>query len=294
VKKLAKEPLLYFLILGGALFALFQQVSEDGFSGEGQLQEIVVRQGRIQALVQGFKKVWQRSPSQQELDNLIQAFVREEVLYREALAMGLDRDDPIVRRRMNQKIEFLSEDLAALEEPEDAELQTFLDANPESYRQPARVSFRQVYLNVSERGPSVEANAKDLLAKLQSEDANADTLGDSLMMLPPEFSLATERDIERTLGQQFLVALRETSVNSWQGPIASAFGLHLVYIDERIDGEVPDFGQIREAVFRDWASQKRKQTNEAFYEALRKRYKVTVANFVSDNTSQTSIAKVEN
>jgi len=112
------------------------------------------------------------------------------------------------------------------------------------------------------------------------------------MMLPPEFSLATEPDIERVLERQFLSALREIPAMGWEGPIESGFDLHLVYIDERIDGELPDLGQIPEAVFRDWASEKRKQTNEAFYEALRKCYKVTVANIVSKNMSRTSAAKV--
>lgn len=112
------------------------------------------------------------------------------------------------------------------------------------------------------------------------------------MMLPPEFSLATEPDIERVLERQFLSALREIPSMGWEGPIESGFDLHLVYIDERIDGELPDLGQIPEAVFRDWASEKRKQTNEAFYDALRKCYKVTVANFVSKNVSRTSTAKV--
>ena len=290
LKKFLKEPLVYFLILGGALFALFQQVSVDGLNTNNPVEEIIVTQGRIEALAQGFRKVRQRPPSQQELDGLIQAFVREEVLYREALIMGLDRDDPIVRRRMTQKVEFISEDLAALEDPGDTELQAFLDANPAPYRQPARFSFRHVFLNVNERGRSAQANAKELLEVLRMGDADAVAMGDSLMMLPREFKLATEHDIERALGRQFVLALGKAPTNNWQGPIESGFGLHLVYIDQRIDGELPELGKIREMVFRDWASERRKQTNKTFYEALRKRYKVTIAKPKTEAESTASVA----
>jgi hypothetical protein len=112
--KIFREPLLYFLLLGGALFVLFQQLSGERFRGPDQLEEIVVSEGHIQTLELGFEKTWQRPPTREELDGLIQSFIREEVMYREALALGLDRDDPVVRRRLRQKLEFLSEDMVAL------------------------------------------------------------------------------------------------------------------------------------------------------------------------------------
>jgi len=270
-----KEPLLHFLILGLALFVIFEQVSDYGFSGGGQGEELVVTEGRVQALVLGFKKVWQRPPTQQELDGLIEGFIREEVLYREALAMGLDRDDPIVRRRMQQKIEFLSEDLAGLEEPDDKTLQAFLNANAETYREQSRFSFRQVYINTSQRGESAESDAIELLANLRSRKSDAINAGDSLM-LKHQYTNETEREIERSLGRQFLQALRETPLGNWQGPIVSGFGLHLVNISERSDGKIPDLESVRDAVFRDWSFEMRKEADKAFYESLRKRYEVTV------------------
>lgn len=275
IGKILREPLLFFLLFGGALFALFHLVSDDEFGGTERLEEIVVTEGRLQALVLGFEKVWQRPPTQIELDNLVEGFIREEVLYREALALGLERDDPIVRRRMRQKIEFLSEDLVGLEEPKDATLQAYLAANQETYRQPSRYSFRQVYLNANERGQSAAADAIEILTQLKAQDTDVDSIGDSIM-IPRQFDLATENEIQRVMGQQFLESLQEISVHSWQGPIASGYGLHLVHIDEKIDGEAPGLDQVREAVFRDWSSEKRKETNEAFYQALRKRYKVSV------------------
>jgi hypothetical protein len=275
MKQIFKEPLLVFLLLGGAMFLLFQQLSNDPMP---ESAEIVVTEGRIEALSLRFAKVWQRSPNAEELDHLIQNYIREEILYREALAMGLDRDDPIVRRRMRQKMEFISEDLANLNVPEEQELQAYLAAHQKEYRSPSIFSFRQIYFNSSERGRAAHTDAMTLLATLQKpagKDIDVEMLGDSLM-LKQTFRRETERDIARDLGSQFLQSLRNLPTGSWQEPIRSGFGLHLVYIDERIDGKVPALKDVREAVLRDWASVKRKQTNEAFYEALRSRYTVTV------------------
>ncbi len=288
MKKIFREPLVVFLLLGGAMFALFQQVSNDALPDN---VEIVVTKGHIQALLVGFEKVWQRSPSAKELDGLIQNYIREEVLYREALAMGLDRDDGIVRRRLRQKMEFISEDLANLDAPEEQELHAYLAAHQEDYRQPTRFSFRQIYFNTSKRGQAAQADAMTLVATLQAQDADVATLGDPLMV-KQQFNSETEREIERALGSQFLQSLHETPTGSWQGPITSGFGLHLVRIDERIDGELSKLNDVRELVIRDWASVKRKRTNEAFYETLRKRYKVTVENLKSENKSNESTTKL--
>jgi parvulin-like peptidyl-prolyl isomerase len=291
MKKILREPLFYFLMLGGFFFVLFQLVSDQGFGDSSQLEKIVVSKGRIQALKLGFEKVWQRPPGQKELNGLIQSFIKEEVMYREALALGLDQGDPIVRRRLRQKIEFLFEDLTALEEPDDSELQAYLDANPEAYRQPSRFSFQQVYLNTSQRGPGVETDAKELLTRLRAEDIDAASAGDSLM-LKRQFVNETDRDIERALGRQFLDGLVAVPSGSWQGPVVSGFGLHLVYIHERIDGEIPELSAARDQVFRDWSSEQRKKTNKQIYQNLRKRYEVTVEDPLSENTNNASLTKV--
>ncbi len=291
MKKILREPLFYFLMLGVFFFALFQLVSDEGFGDPNQLEKIVVSKGRIQALKLSFEKVWQRPPGQKELNGLIQSFIKEEVMYREALALGLDQDDPIVRRRLSQKLEFLFEDLTALEEPDDSELQAYLDANPEAYRQPSRYNFQQVYLNTSQRGPGVESDAKDLLARLRAEDIDAASAGDSLM-LKRYFVNETDRDIERALGRQFLDGLVAVPSGSWQGPVVSGFGLHLVYIHERIDGEIPELSAARDQVFRDWSSEQRKETNQQIYQNLRKRYEVTFEDPLSENTNNASLTQV--
>ena len=285
-----KDPLLYFLLLGGALFALFQWVAGDASRVMEQTSEIVVSAGRIQALSQSFKKVWQRPASEAELEGLIQEHIREEVLYREALAMGLDRDDTIVRRRMRQKMEFLSEDLVSLGKPSEAELQAFLTAQPERFRQDTRFSFRQVYLNVNKRDTSAEADALALLAKLREQNGDASKIGDRLM-IPHRFENEPEREVSRALGKQFLQSLRNTPLGSWQGPIVSGFGLHLVHISHRTNGKAPALAEVREAVLREWSAAKRKQANEAFYEALRARYKVTVVRPTTTTSAQVDMTE---
>lgn len=272
MEKIFKEPLLVFVLLGGAIFVLFQQVAVDGASNSS---EIVVTEGRVQALALGFKKVWQREPDSQELDALIQNFIRDEVYYREAIAMGLDKDDTIIKRRLRQKMEFISEDIARLDPPTEQGLQEFLDAHPEDYRQDSRFSFKHIYLNSNKRGQAVQADAVALLDKVQTEDVDITHLSDSLM-LKQEFIDETERDIKRALGSQFLLALRNTPVGVWQGPIESGFGLHLVRIDKHSSGKIPVLNEVRELVVRDWSTQKRKQTNEAFYASMLHNYTVTM------------------
>ena len=280
-----KDPLFHFLLLGVAFFVLFEWVAGDGRTEIDRAEEIVVTEGRIRALSQSFSQVWQRAPSAQELDGLIRDYIREEILYREALAMGLDRDDTIVRRRMRQKIEFLSEDIVPIDEPSDEDLDAFLAANPKRFREDARFSFLQVYVSADKRGPSAEAEALSLLAELRDSDRDVSQLGDRIIV-DHRFEDATEREIARSLGSQFLEALMDCAIGSWQGPIVSGFGLHLVHISKRIDGHVPELGEVREAVVREWFAKERKAANEAFYEKLRERYTVTIVGSTTSSSSQ--------
>lgn len=288
MKKVFKEPLFVFLLLGGAMFVLFQQASNDYRPDNA---EIVVTKGHVLSLSLNYKKVWQRSPNAEELDGLIQNYIREEILYREALALGLDKDDGIVRRRLRQKMEFILEDIASLDKPEEQELQDYLVAHKENYRRPSRFSFRQIYLNTTKRGESAQSDAIALLAKLKAKETDAKSLGDQLM-IKYKFNLETEREIERVLGSQFLRSLNDIPAGSWQGPISSGFGLHLVRVDERIEGEAPKLNEVRDQVVRDWESKKRIQTNEAFYENLRKRYTVKVENYSKNSTIGDSTNKL--
>ena len=273
-RRILREPLLHFLALGAALFVLFAWL-------RGPLPEsperIVVDGARIEQLALGFERVWQRPPTPAEIAGLVDDFVREEIYYREALAMGLDRDDTIVRRRMRQKLEFLSDDLAEIAEPTDAELERWLAEHAADYRVEPQVALRQVYLSRERRGEAAETDAEALLERLRRTpvDGFATAQGDA-SLLPASLSLSPERDLARTFGEEFAAAVLRLEPGRWSGPIASAYGLHLVFVEAREEGRLPALAEVRESVRNDWLGARRDEANEAFYQALRSRYEVTV------------------
>lgn len=272
MKYLLREPLVHFLLLSGLLFG-FSQLSNYG--GALENDEIVISQGQLDVLVGGFEKLKQRAPTPKELDHMIGSYVRDEVLYREALAMGLDKNDAVVRRRLAQKMMFLSENLSAANEPDDAELQRFLEQHVERFQRPARYSFMQVYLNVSERQTTLDADIASLREGLNSQRLQADSAGDSLM-IASSFTQATTQQISRLLGERFTAGLAGLSVGSWQGPIESGFGVHLVLISEYTPPELPALAEVRDDVLRDWQARQRDIDNDEFYKVLQARYTITL------------------
>lgn len=264
--------MLIFFLLGGAMFVLFQQVSTDY---QPDNAEILVSKSQIQALASSFEKTWQRSPDVKELNALIQSFIREEVLYREALAFGLDKNDGVIRRRLSQKMQFLSEDIADLEQADDKTLQTYLDDHVDQYMKPSRFSFRQVYFNTSKQGHATQSEVQSLLIKLRKGDVDGKASGDPIM-IDHQFNLIRETEVERILGAQFVQALSGLPTGSWQGPVESGFGLHLVFIDEFEASKTPKLDDVRTQVARDWSAMKRSEINQAVYDKARQRYHVIV------------------
>ncbi len=274
--KWLREPLLHFLALGAGLFLLYGAVA--GPVEEASVVEITA--GQVEQLVQGFQKTWQRPPTAAELDGLIEDRIREEIFYREALAMGLDRDDTIVRRRLRQKLEFISEDIAALVEPTESDLAVYLEEHADAFRRPSRLSFRHVYLNRDRRGEAALADAERLLAELEEREAAAvavdvSALGDSLL-LPSVYESLPEGEVAKLFGRDFAARLAEVPSDRWEGPVESGYGLHLVHVSERWEGELPELDEIRDVVEREWAVVRRAETAEAFYQSLRQRYEVSV------------------
>jgi hypothetical protein len=282
--RILREPLFHFLLAGVALFVLFSAVNS-GQAGSGSSDsEIVVSEGRIHSITQKFMKVWQRPPTSQELDGLIQSYIREEVLYREALSMGLDVGDEIVRRRMAQKLRFISEDIMSLQEPTDAELRSYFESHVEEFRRETRVSFQHVYLNSDKRGESTWSDAECLLEKLKdfSEVRDYAGLGDP-SMLSTEFAATTEREIAGLFGEEFTTSLLSQTTKKWSGPIESAYGLHLVFVSDRVDGEIPPFDEVRDIVARELELVNKEEGRRQLYEALLKNYTVTIE--MPDNES---------
>ncbi len=272
--KLLREPLVHFLALGLGLFLLFGIV---GDSDDAPADRIVVSTARVAQLTEIFTRTWQRPPTEQELKGLIDDHIQEEVYYREALAMGLDRGDTIVRRRLRQKLEFFTDDLVAAVDPTEEQLEAYLGEHADTFRVPAQLSFRQIYFNRDRRGKQAAHDAESLLARLNGADSDVDTarLGDSLM-LPSDYERVSEVDVDRGFGNGFAAALAGLPLGRWSGPVESGFGLHLVLIRERQPGSLPALAEVREVVEREWRNGRRVEAAEAFYRGLRERYVVSV------------------
>jgi hypothetical protein len=272
--RVIREPLFHFLVLGAAIFAAHGFMTRHKTDKPG---EIVVTQAAIENLATGFTRTWQRPPTEDELQGLVRDYIREEAAYREALALGLDRDDMIVRRRLRQKLEFVSDGLATRTEPSDAELQSFLQAHKESFLTEPLFSFQQVYFNPQLRGENLRRDVARALDDLQhpSSSVNKNELGDPFL-LERTFENVPLPDLKKTFGDQFASAISALPVRSWQGPIESGYGVHLVYVTKHADSHLPALTEVREHVRREYLDAKRTEATDKFYEALLSRYSVRI------------------
>lgn len=274
MKKLLREPLLHFLLLGAGLFALYAWL---GGPSVGEGERVVITQGRVEQLASGFARMHQRAPDAAELKGLIDDAVREEIYYREAKALALDEDDTIVRRRLQQKLEFVSEDVSRIAEPSDAQLQAYLQAHPEKFSSGLRYSFSHLYLNPERHGAQTDADARRMLATLvkQGVTTEPDRRGDPFL-LGLRFDDIGSDELARLFGKEFEQRLRAGSVGQWQGPLSSGYGTHLVLLRNRAGEQVPALASVRSEVREQWIGDQRLQANEKFYADLRKRYTVTI------------------
>ncbi len=274
LKRLLREPLLHFLLIGLGLFLLYSQVGDPETVVD---HRIVITQADTERLASLWERRWSRPPTPKERDRLIKDYIREEILYREALALGLQQDDTIVRRRMAQKMEFLFKDFAVQPEPTDDELQAFLDAHPDQFTESRRYTFTHVYLNRDRRGESVEKEAEQLLSHLrkQSGPVDAAQIGDRFMF-QHHFSKQSEDQIARMFGTVFSTRLADLETGTWQGPVDSGYGVHLVYLSHRTEPRLPDLAEIRDRVRTELTASRQREAEEAFYQQLRQRYEIVL------------------
>ena len=273
MKYLWKEPLVHFFLLGALIFAVNAWHGQRR-PAENAADRIEVTAGTIAWLGEGFAKQWHRAPDQAELRGLVDDHIREEVLYREALAMGLDRNDTIVRRRMAQKMEFLSQDIAAAVEPDDAALRKFFVQNAARYAEATRVSFRHVYFSKERRGAKLDADVAEALAEL-AKGANDETMGDPFLR-EYEFTDASADDIAAAMGREFAEKVTELPAGEWRGPVASGYGLHLVRVNGRAEPQPVAFETVHDAAVRDFSDERRRTANQDFLQQLKARYRITV------------------
>ncbi|MEQ8860004.1 MAG: peptidylprolyl isomerase [Pseudomonadales bacterium] len=261
--KLLREPLLYFLLAGAALFLVADVLGGD------DSQRIVVTDAERARLSAQWQSQMGRPPTDSELEALVEQWIREEIYYREAVAMGLEEDDVIIRRRLAQKLTFLTEDLATGRSPSEAELRSYYADNAERYSEPERFSFGHRYFS-SERREQAQADAQAALATADSEGA---VQGDPFM-LQRSYVERSQREIGELFGREFAAALSELPPGSWQGPVRSAYGWHLVRVEQREPARQLGFDEVIDRVAADYRQQQRREANEAYYQALLARYEI--------------------
>ncbi len=287
MKKWHKEPLLHFLIIGVLIFTLFSIVNKEEDIVTGN--KIVVSTADIQRLSSNWAKKWNRPPIETELKGLINSYIKEEVYYREALALGLDKNDTILRRRLMQKMEFLSNDIAELNTPDETELNTYFLDNQGKYKLPARLSFTHIYFSLDKRGAKAFEDAKNVLSELKTRSGavlRVPERGDSFM-LEYDFDQETPFEVERLFGKGFANQLFTLEINSWQGPIESGYGLHLVRIGEKVDSRMPELASVIGKVRTDLMFERRQKMNKEIYERFKERYEIVI----EDMPKQSGMAK---
>ena len=272
IRAVMREPLLHFLAAGAGLFLLYDYAAgPDNVSDE----EIIVSSGQIEHLTALFVKTWQRPPTTMELGGLVDNFILEEVLYREATAIGLDQDDTIIRRRLKQKMEFLVDDFSAAS-PSDVDLQQFLVDQPERFRRDPRITFEHVYLVEAE--PDL---VDTTLAALQNNESIDSEFVNQYGLLPRRFDDASATTVSGQFGSEFSDVLFTLDTEQWTGPVQSPFGTHLVRIDKIVDGRVPALDEIRDEVQREWLVDRREAAQQAFFDSLRGKYAITIEDYVA-------------
>ena len=274
--RLMRDPLVHFALIGALLFSLSLLFPKNDWDDTPTIR---VSQNRIDHLAAVFSRSWQRAPTVQELQGLVENHIREEVLYRAALDLGLDRDDTVIRRRLRLKMEFLARELVDAIDPQEETLQQFFADNANRYRLPAQFSFRQIYFNTDER-LAARDDAREALEQLRGGET-AENLGDS-NLLPNRYREESAARVDQVFGGGFASQLSELPRGQWAGPVTSAYGEHLILIDHYQPSRPADFTAVRQTVLRDWQVQEQEKVLQKQYEDLRAKYQVRIEGNIED------------
>ena len=267
IKRVLKDPLLHFLVLGGLVFVLYGYVN-GGFDS----QKISISKAEVEQLSYRFEKKNFRKPTSKEIDEMVESAVYKEVMSREAIKIGLEKNDHIIKRRLVQKMEFVSSDLSRLTKPTKEELQKYLQQNASTYQKPTKISFISIYLdpskaNIQSREESVKKQLKTVDYKKLSEP----------FMLPIKYNNVTYKELSRKFGKSFSQKVATLKIDTWSEPIKSGYGLHFVYIAKKLEGELPTVDSIKNILTNKYMQHKQEESNQAFYKMLRDNYTIEVA-----------------
>jgi hypothetical protein len=285
-----REPLLHFLLIGLVIFVVYHALHPSSGQGD-RLSRIELTVDDLRQLELAWAAKWQRPPSPGELQNLLAAKVREEILYREGLALGLDKDDTIVKRRLAQKVEFLSEDVSTIRDPGVQELKAWFEQNAARFALPSRVTFRHLYFSFDRRGGQSRNAATRALAKLTAQPADspvAVNLADPFLY-QGYYADRTPEYVANVFGTKFAQALFQLKpAASWQGPIESGFGWHLVWVDSLTSGRVPDFEEVEQEVKNELVMEQRAAARQRAFETMKSRYEIILPKEGVDMTATAS------
>ncbi|GIV34191.1 MAG: hypothetical protein KatS3mg031_1726 [Chitinophagales bacterium] len=270
MSKIIKEPLLHFFLIGAGLFGVYHILNPR----QGPPGEITVSAQKIAELAAIWQMQWNRPPTEEELDEIIRNFLQEEILYREALELGLDQNDILVRRRLAQKLQFILEDKIEIKDPTDEELKAFYDANRDNYKEPTRLTFQQVAVL---HQPGAERKATEILRALRQQPWDSPhILGVNRTAVPEKWELSTREEIERVFGSGFSDKLLTADLNTWIGPLSSGLGFHLIKVEEiQRDAWLP-FETIRSRVEADWREYQKTQAWNAQIQRMASRYSIRI------------------
>lgn len=266
-RRLGGEPLLHFLVIGVAVFLLFAALDDQPASPPAD--RIEVSEAQAKRLAEQFEAVWRRPPTVDELSGLIDSFIREEVYVREALALNLDRDDAVIRQRLQQKMVFLTDSAVAGLVPDEAELRAYFEASaPGRFTPPPRIAFRQIFLGEVPNDAEI-ARLREALA----QGADTALLGEPTL-LPAEMPRAAPATVDATFGPGFFQQLADLPPDAWEGPLSSSYGYHLVRVDRLVHAEQPPFDAVRERVLAEWRSERATELADAAFERMRAAYEI--------------------
>ena len=272
--RLLREPLAHFLLIGLALFFAYRAFNPA--AGQSGSYQILLTTDDVRQLQSTFAAQWQRAPSPEEMRGLIEQKIREEILYREALQLGLDKDDVIIKRRLAQKMQFLAEDVAAAHQPTTAELKAWYTKNSGQFTLPSRFSFRHLYFSPDRRGQQAHDDAMKALTRIRAEreESKAAAALADRFMFQDYYADRTPEELEKEFGAQFAAAVQKLKPGAWQGPVESGYGWHLVFVDSVVPGRIPVFEEVEADVKNAWLADQKQQAWQKAYEDMRAKYTV--------------------
>ena len=271
MKKILKEPFFHFIGIGIILFILYGLVSDKTVSKN----TIVITDFDVSSIIASWEMQWKRPPTEQELQNLINLNIKQEVFYQEALNMNLDHNDEIIKRRLAQKMQFLSNDIATMIKPTEDDLKIYFQKNSDKYLTPTSYSLYQITFSPDKRKDSYKDAEETLNNFSKATFDEMKQFGDSL---PFDYFIedVNANELGLLLGSKFPKALENQLLNKWVGPIPSGFGYHLVFITEKVSPKIPSFESVKKAVYRDYEYDKQQEIDETIYQELKKKYMIDI------------------